>query len=92
VWNERRKLLNPRTCFWHVWLNKWCKLACPSLIFTSLWLMLKVQIIMQFVKFTMVTQMLHWRTRNIHAFTIGKKAYEQRTWYFLLLGRPHWSL
>jgi hypothetical protein len=57
------------------------QVGLPKPIFTSLWLMLKVQIITQFVKFTIVTQMLHWRTRNIDAFTIGKKAYEsmQRT-------------
>ncbi len=76
-------------------MNTWCKLACLSLIFIGLWLMLWVRIIMQFIKFMVVTQMFLWKAKNVHVFTIGRKVckYTQRIWYFLLFRNTvHWMI
>jgi len=82
----KQKTLSLKAYFGHAWMNRWCELACLSLISMGLWLMLRVWITMWFIKSIVVTQMFPWKARNVHTFTIGKKAYEstQKNWYFLL--------
>jgi hypothetical protein len=72
---SKLKILSPRVCYGHLWMNSWCKQGCINLISMGLWLMLQVWITMQSIIFMVVIPMFPKKVRNIDVSTTRKKVW-----------------
>jgi hypothetical protein len=82
VWsyvNWKQMISSPRACYDLTWMNRWSEWAYLSLISVGLWLMLQVQITMQFVICNMYDV-----DSNVHASTIRNRAYKSIQNYAIL--------